>query len=73
MQETVYSALNNMKTHFKSIAKALNLAFIMIGCLGLGLTVGYVCDLWINSTPTFMIIGLILGTGLAFFYLFKMN
>ena len=53
-----------------SIAKMLQLGFIIIGCIVFGLIIGFIMDNWLNTNPLFKIVGLIAGAFLALSYLF---
>ena len=54
----------------KSIAKMLQLGFIIIGCIVFGLIIGFILDNWLNTNPLFKIVVLIAGAFLALSYLF---
>jgi len=51
---------------------ALDLAFSIIGSIVIGTFIGYQIDKLFQTTPVFLIIGLLLGVISAFLYLFKM-
>ena len=53
----------------RDIEKGISLAITIIGCIVSGVGIGWVMDSWFHTTPTFMIIGILFGTGLAFWYL----
>ena len=54
----------------KSIAKMLQLGFIIIGCIVFGLIIGFIMDNWLNTNPLFKIVVLIAGAFLELSYLF---
>ena len=54
----------------KDIEKGISLAITIIGSIGTGFGVGYMLDKWLNTTPLFMVVGLLSGTVLAFWYLY---
>lgn len=56
----------------KDLGKSLNLAVTIILCIVAGLAVGYGIDSIAKTSPTFMIVGLLLGTGCAFMALYNM-
>ncbi len=62
-----------MNSNFRSILKALNLAFTMVACFMSGFGVGYYLDSVLSTKPIFMIIGLFIGMGLALLYLFNLD
>lgn len=55
----------------RDIEKGIGLAITIIGCIVSGCGFGYIVDSTFYTAPTFMIIGLLAGTGLAFWYLFQ--
>ena len=55
----------------RDIEKGISLAITIIGCIVSGMGIGYCADSLIGSTPMFMIVGIFVGTGLAFWYLFQ--
>lgn len=56
----------------KDLAKSLNLAITIILCVVAGLALGYVIDSFAKTSPTFMVVGLLLGTGFAFLTLYNL-
>lgn len=56
----------------KDLAKSLNLAITIILCLVSGLILGYWLDSAFKTAPTFMVVGLLVGTGFAFITLYNL-
>lgn len=57
---------NKNKSFVVAIGMGLDLASQIIGCIIIGLLIGYFLDKWLNTTPLFLIIFLILGIAAAF-------
>ena len=55
----------------RDIEKGISLAITIIGCVVSGCGLGYVIDSCLYTTPICMVIGLLVGTGLAFWYLYN--
>lgn len=54
----------------RDIEKGISLAISIIGSIGTCFGAGYMLDKWLATTPIFMIVGLLSGTVLAFWYLY---
>ena len=57
----------------KDIEKGIGLAITIIGSIGTSFAIGYMLDKWLTTTPLFMIVGLLCGTVLAFWYLYHLG
>lgn len=57
----------------RDIEKGISLAITIIGCIASGTGLGYLLDKGIGTTPIFMILGVLGGTGLAFWYLYRLG
>ena len=69
MLETEFTELNNW---MKDIADALSLGFTISACIVVGALIGYFLDSQLNSTPVFLIIGIIGGFIAALLTLYRM-
>lgn len=57
----------------RDIEKGISLAITMIGCIASGIGLGYLLDKRLGTMPLFMVIGVLCGTGLAFWYLYRLG
>lgn len=68
MLAIVFLEPSKMKDWARSLALGMTVILSIGGCFGLG----WLLDRAVKTTPTFMVAGLVLGTVLAFQYLYVM-
>jgi ATP synthase protein I len=56
----------------KDIAYAMSLGFTIVGCILVGVIIGYYLDSYLQTKPIFMIIGILLGVVSSFLVLYRM-
>jgi F0F1-type ATP synthase assembly protein I len=69
MQGIGFSEPSNMK-HY---VQALGMGFTIVSLVCLGAVVGYFLDRFFNTEPLLVIIGIIIGTGSSFVFLYQLS
>ncbi len=63
---TDYLGQNRNKSTARAVGLGLDLMSQVIGCILISLLIGYFLDKWLDTTPIFLIVFLVLGIMAAF-------
>lgn len=61
-----YLGQNKSSSFVKAVGIGLDLVSQVIGCIVIGALIGYLLDRWLNTTPVFLMIFIVLGVMAAF-------